>query len=153
DYVERSWPHYYSDRTRRSDDSGTIATPHGCTLFQAALKKQNDSGGAFSFRDYGEFDGAAGGTPNPNCSEIPPANRDLSYASTFVADNRQSAENFLNSVGLDAQGQQIGDPTQLSLPNFTYLTLSGDHTRGFKGPFTPRAMIARNDVGLGMIVS
>jgi hypothetical protein len=153
DYLERSWPHYYTDRTRHQDDSGTIATPRGCTLFQAALKKQNESGGAFSFRDYGEFDGVAGGVPNPNCSEIPSQNLDLSYASTFVADNRSSAENFLTSVGLDAQGQQVGDPTQRFLPNFTYLTLSGDHTQGFKGPFTPRADIARNDVGLGMIAS
>ena len=153
DYLERSWPHYYSDRTRRSDDSATIATPRGCTLFQAALKKQNTSSGSFTFRDYGEFDGVAGGAPSPNCAAIPPQNQELSYSSTFVADNRSSAQNFLNSVGLDDQGQHVGDPAQQSLPNFTYLTLSGDHTQGFKGPFTPRADVARNDVGLGMIVS
>lgn len=153
DYLERSWPHYYSDRTRRSDDSAGVATPRGCTLFQAALKKQEASRGSFTFRDYGEFDGVSGGGPGPECAEIPPQDQELGYSSTFVADNRSSAESFLNSVGLDPQGQQIGDPAQQSLPNFTYLTLSGDHTHGFQGPFTPRAEIARNDVGLGMIVS
>lgn len=153
DYLERSWPHYYTGRRRRFDDSDTIAWPRGCTLFQAALKKQNESGGTFTFRDYGEFNGVVGGRPNPNCPEIPPQNLDLSYDSSFEIDNRTSARNFLSSVGLDAQGQQVGDPTQTFLPNFTYLTLAGDHTRGVRGTFTPRADVARNDAGLGMIVS
>jgi DNA-binding beta-propeller fold protein YncE len=151
DYLERSWPHYYSGRTRPRDDSQPIAAPRSCTLFQTALAKQTKSGGAFTFRNYGEFNGTV--EPNPNCADIPPQNLDLSYDSSFEIDNRTSARNFLGSVGLDALGQHVGDPPQNLLPNFTYLTLAGDHTRGVRGTFTPRADVARNDAGLGMIIS
>jgi DNA-binding beta-propeller fold protein YncE len=151
DYLERSWPHYYSGRTRPRDDSQPIATPRSCTLFQTALEKQTKTGGAFTFRNYGEFNGTIG--PNPNCAAIPPQNLDLSFDSSFEIDNRTSARNFLSSVGLDTQGQQVGDPAQTFLPNFTYVTLAGDHTQSVRGTFTPRADVARNDAGLGMIVS
>jgi YVTN family beta-propeller protein len=168
DYVERTWRQYYSPRHRIEDPLGSIAEPPGCSIFQAALRRQAATGGAFRFRDYGELTGIANpsvpispnGPPainaSPNvpehCASVPATNISLTGGSIFTLDmdNRLSAAAFLSDVGLDTNGRATGGGTGLT--GFSYIVLSGDHTGGLSFHDTPRSRVAQNDAAVGMIV-
>jgi hypothetical protein len=158
DYIEKSWRFNYSPRNRPGDDISVAAEPRGCSVFQAAAAKQTATGGAFTVRDYGEFTGLlSGGTfggPQADRSECPTPSGilDANYNPALHADDRGRAAEFLSDVGLDSSGNQVGDASHF-LRNFSYLILPQDHTTGFGGTFTPRAEVAQNDAGLGMILS
>jgi len=64
DWIEKAWRLNYSNRNRGSDFLAPVAEPERCSLFQSALAKQNQSGGSFTLRNYGEFYGAV--TPDGN---------------------------------------------------------------------------------------
>jgi hypothetical protein len=64
DWIEKAWRLNYSNRNRGSDFLAPVAEPERCSLFQSALAKQNQSGGTFALRNYGEFYGAV--TPDGN---------------------------------------------------------------------------------------
>jgi DNA-binding beta-propeller fold protein YncE len=64
DWIEKAWRLNYSNRNRGSDFLAPVAEPERCSLFQSALAKQNQSGGSFALRNYGEFYGAI--TPDGN---------------------------------------------------------------------------------------
>jgi DNA-binding beta-propeller fold protein YncE len=64
DWIEKAWRLNYSNRNRGSDFLAPVAEPERCSLFQSALAKQNQSGGSFTLRNYGEFYGAI--TPDGN---------------------------------------------------------------------------------------
>jgi DNA-binding beta-propeller fold protein YncE len=164
DYTEKAWRQYYSARNRPNDPIAPIATPKGCTLFQAAQARHAATGGAFTFRNYGELVGTAAITltPSPGLGQVPgclgldPASTDPNYPNQLTPisfDDRKRAAEFLGDVGLDAAGSQVGDPATHFLRNLSYLILPQDHTTGAGGPNTPRAQVAQNDNALGTIVS
>lgn len=64
DWIEKAWRLNYSNRNRGSDFLSPVAEPERCSLFQSALAAQNQSGGSFTLRNYGEFYGAV--TPDGN---------------------------------------------------------------------------------------
>ena len=64
DWIEKAWRLNYSNRNRGSDFLAPVAEPERCSLFQSALTKQDQSGGSFTLRNYGEFYGAV--TPDGN---------------------------------------------------------------------------------------
>lgn len=64
DWIEKAWRLNYSDRNRGTDFLSPVAEPERCSLFQSALARQNQSGGSFTLRNYGEFYGAV--TPDGN---------------------------------------------------------------------------------------
>src|SRR5215469_7500164 len=64
DWIEKAWRLNYSNRNRGSDFLAPVAEPERCSLFQGALAKQNQSGGSFTLRNYGDFYGAI--TPDGN---------------------------------------------------------------------------------------
>ncbi len=64
DWIEKAWRLNYSNRNRGSDFLAPVAEPERCSLFQSALAQQNQSGGSFTLRNYGEFYGAV--TPDGN---------------------------------------------------------------------------------------
>jgi len=64
DWIEKAWRLNYSNRNRGSDFLAPVAEPERCSLFQSALARQNQSGGSFTLRNYGEFYGAV--TPDGN---------------------------------------------------------------------------------------
>lgn len=64
DWIEKAWRLNYSDRNRGTDFLSPVAEPERCSLFQSALAAQNQSGGSFTLRNYGEFYGAV--TPDGN---------------------------------------------------------------------------------------
>ncbi|HWE64576.1 MAG TPA: alkaline phosphatase family protein, partial [Chloroflexota bacterium] len=167
DYVEKSWRQYYSPRQHLQDPLSSIAELHNCSIFQAALRRQQQTNGRFSFRDYGETIGIANanliadalglpGNASPgvpeHCTPIPAA--DVSFAGGsnlgLDVDNRTTAKAFLANIGLSGDGvRQAGART---LPNFSYLIMAGDHTGGLAFTNTPRSRVAQNDAGLGLIV-
>lgn len=116
------------------------------------------------FRNYGELVGTAAITltPSPGLGQVPgclaldPANTDPNYPNQLTPisfDDRNRASEFLADVGLDTNGDQVGDPATHFLRNLSYLILPEDHTTGVTGPNTPRAQVAQNDNALGTIVS
>jgi DNA-binding beta-propeller fold protein YncE len=64
DWIEKAWRLNYSNRNRGSDFLSPVAEPERCSLFQSALAAQNQPGGSFTLRNYGEFYGAV--TPDGN---------------------------------------------------------------------------------------
>ena len=64
DWLEKAWRLNYSNRDRGQDFLSPVAEPERCSLFQSALARQNQTGGTFTLRNYGEFYGAI--TPDGN---------------------------------------------------------------------------------------
>jgi YVTN family beta-propeller protein len=167
DYTEKAWRQYYSARNHPNDPIAPIATPNACTLFQAAQRKTTATGGAFSFRNYGELVGTISLTytkgspaviPLPGCTSLSKNATDPNYPSQATGlnyDDRLRATEFLHDVGIGSNGQALAgaNPSTQFLRNFSYLILPEDHTTGLSGPDTPRAEVAQNDAALGTIVS
>ena len=61
DWIEKAWRLNYSNRNRGSDFLAPVAEPERCSLFQSALAKQNQSGGSFTLRNYGDLSTAPSG--------------------------------------------------------------------------------------------
>ncbi len=168
DYVEKSWRDYYSPRNHPFDPTAPIASPPNCSIFQSAQAKANATAASpspFTYRDYGELVGLVttpgGGASNP-CMVTPASpNFDAtgSNNATLVQDNRPTASAFLASAGLNADGTTSISgtvaPAQFFLRNFSYVILGEDHTSGLATPGnpSPRACLAQNDAGLGMIIA
>ncbi|MEA2682649.1 MAG: hypothetical protein QOK05_977 [Chloroflexota bacterium] len=168
DYVEKSYIQNYSNRNRVYEPESTISQPKNCTLFQSAALKQVATAGAFSFRNYGELIGLTNinipglnlgyigspTAPNP-CSAIPGAAVDPNAAlweQNLDQDGRSQATEFLADSGMNLDGTPNGK-AGATLRNFSYAVIGGDHTGGLGWAETPRARIAENDMGVGMIVS
>jgi len=166
DYVEKSWRDYYSPRNHPFDPTAPIASPPNCSIFQSAQAKASATAASlspFTYRDYGELVGLVttpgGGASNP-CSVTPASpNFDAtgSNNATLVQDNRPTASAFLTSIGLNADGSPstTANPATAYLRNFSYVILGEDHTSGLAtaGNPSPRACLAQNDAGLGMIIA
>jgi len=132
----------------------------------------------FTYRNYGELIGilnpqiyASIGLTGANgaCQAIPNAGVDPRALGdeSLDQDNRATGQEFLADVGLDAMGRPTQpalsttpacgnvaafSPTEGCLSNFSYITLSGDHTGGLSFANTPRSRVAQNDAGVGLIV-
>ncbi|MBO0729127.1 MAG: bifunctional YncE family protein/alkaline phosphatase family protein [Acidimicrobiaceae bacterium] len=96
DWIEKAWRLNYSNRNRSQDFLSPVAEPERCSLFQSALAKQNQSGGAFTLRNYGEFYGAV--TPDANglpvssaCSPFLGPNPNPTYTGPFYNDTTQES--------------------------------------------------------------
>ncbi len=166
DYVEKTWRNYYGPRPTFNDTVSPVSSPRNCTIFQSALLRQVATAASltpFTFRDYGELLGVAGqgiqginGIPTfqSACTNLPNANFSLAASSqlTLTQDDRKTAAGFLNDIGLNLQGQKVVTSTG-SLKNFSYVIMGEDHTNAFVGSLSPRAYIAQNDAGVGMVIS
>jgi len=181
DYVEKTWRQYYSPRNHIQDTLSTVSEPHNCSIFQSAIKRQTATGGTFTYRDYGElagisnpsisapgtppFGGPAAGVP-ATCQALSPLDFDplggtlttstitqptelVGTNGNLVKDNREDAYQFLQDNGLNPDGSRIITSTS-TLRNFSYLIMGGDHTAGLASD-TPRARVAQNDAGIGLI--
>ena len=168
DYVEKSWRLYYSPRPHLEDPLSSLAEPGGCSIFQSALQRQSATGGAFTFKDYGEEIGVSNAAAltialkipgnaslgvSEHCTAIPSVDLDFANGSifSFDTDNRHDATAFLADNGLTTAGTQVAG-SKAMLRNFSYVTLPGDHTGGLAFADTPRSRVAQNDAGLGLIV-
>jgi YVTN family beta-propeller protein len=166
DYVEKAWPQYYSPRNHVNDPESTVTQPHNCSIFQAGVQRSITTGGQFTLRDYGELIGLQGlsipgvnlgfagpaDVPDP-CLALPNSTIDPKAVGdeNLDVDNRTTAQEFLTDIGLNPDGSPTGGQGDF-LRNFSYITLSGDHTGGLSFAETPRSRVAENDAGLGLIV-
>ncbi len=147
DFVEKSWPLVYRPGGKgvlKYPAEGTydIATPAGGYIWDRCLAA------GVSFRSYGEFVDN-GPTPDaPGTAAVPALeghfdphfrSYDLDYPDV------KRAQRFIEELKrFEAEGE---------LPRLIILRLPNDHTHGLSaGKPTPTAMVADNDLALGMVV-
>jgi len=144
DYIEKTWPTQYGGRGGEYDFEGSqvAGAPASGYLWTLAAKHQ------VSFRSYGEFitaDNIVGkpGVPREKGLEghFAPVYRgwDLEYSDVdrFKEWNKEFSEFEKNGA----------------LPQLCIMHLPNDHTYGSKkGALSPRAYVAQNDYGLGLII-
>ncbi len=145
DFVERTWPlSYRGDRRVPYPAEGkfAMATPAGGYLWDKAKEK------GVSYRSYGEFveNGPTPDAPATTKYETLQGHFDPLYRSydlNYVDVKR--AERFLTELKqFEAQGE---------MPQLIVMRLPNDHTAGTRpGVPTVRAMVADNDLALGMVV-
>lgn len=162
DYTEKGWHQNYSPRGRPYDFVVPTAQTKGCTVFQAAQRRADQTDGAFTFRNYGEplgyLVGPEIGTEQA-VDPCPAADGDTNFGPLLAdiqdlsIDDRTRVATMLEDMGLDEDGKQVGDPKTNYLRNFSYVTLPQDHTTGLAGDVTPRAQVAQNDEALAQLVS
>ncbi len=147
DFVEKTWPLGYGHGQSGkfpypSEGNFAVAMPSGGYLWDRARET------GISYRSYGEFvsNGAAPGDPAtarvPSLEgHIDPGYRgwDLDYPDV------KRAERFIAEL---ARFEREG-----KMPRLQILRLPNDHTIGTRpGKLTPRAMVADNDLALGMVI-
>lgn len=144
DFVQKTWPSNYGGHGLRFPAEGRIPTafPTAGYIWDRCAEA------GVTYRSYGEFVENAAVVGEPAYTEVEtlkghfdPYFRgfDMNYLDV------KRAERFLEEFhAFVAEG---------TLPQFMVVRLPNDHTSGTKeGSFTPRAMVADNDLGLGMIV-
>ncbi len=138
DTIEKGWPPNYG--SRRPQWGGPLYHPTAGYLWDACRRK------GLTFRSYGAMGGrvsegqfpGAPGLVGHLCANYRPtdANR---------PDDQQRADVFLKEFEEFVQND--------NLPSFIAMSLPADHTRATTpGAFTPRAMVADNDLALARIV-
>jgi sugar lactone lactonase YvrE len=146
DFVERSWPVSYGGKGRElgypSEGKFEIAFPKSRYLWDRCKQA------GVTFRSYGEFV-ENGDTPEDPCTtnmKTLEGNFDpwfRSYDLDYLDVDR--AKRFLVEL---AEFEKKGE-----MPRFIVMRLPNDHTSGTRvGKPTPRAMMADNDLALGMVV-
>ncbi len=147
DANEKQWPVTYGGMS--SSDRNYAYQPSAGNIWDVARRK------GLTYRSYGEYaTRVSDGTPyeaSPNAPGLAghvaphykrfPAARDTENAAEFIREFDQYEKNYDNP-----------DPNK-RLPNFMVMALSENHTNGTRpGSFTPVAMVASNDLAVGMIV-
>ena len=147
DFVEKTWPLSYGHNAKGkypypSEGSFAVAAPVGGYLWDRAKQA------GVSYRSYGEFC-ALGATP-----DAPVRTRVASLEGHFDPGFRpwdmdypdvKRAERFADEL---KRFEREGD-----MPRLQILRLPNDHTYGTSaGKATPRAMVADNDLALGMLI-
>lgn len=147
DYTEKSWPARYGGK---SDSPASVAIiPGAGYLWDQCARK------GMTYRSYGEFaqrvsEGGPMEARDPRLTSlyghVAPnylnwGARDFENAAEFIREFDEYEKNYDNP-----------DPEK-RLPNYIVMGLPEDHTKGTRpGEPTPRAAVASNDYGLGMIV-
>ena len=146
DYNEKTWPQIYSDRRAWDLTSGEdLANPGGTYLWDSALRQRLwvvNFGEMTESDDEDSTAARTGRTNIPGLKNITAAN----YPGFVLAiADTTRARLFADSVASwDRQGR---------FPDLVILWLPRDHTVGRRASQpTPRAMVADNDLALGLIV-
>jgi hypothetical protein len=146
DANEKQWPITYGGMSK--SDRNYAYQPSAGNIWDAAKRK------GLTYRSYGEYatrvsDGTTfDASPNapglaghvaPNYKRM--GARDTENAAEFIREFERYEQNF-----------DSPDPAK-RLPNFMVMALSENHTNGTRpGSFTPVAMVASNDLAVGLIV-
>jgi YVTN family beta-propeller protein len=167
DYVQKATASNYSNR-RATYDFGIypVSFPPNFFIFDQAAAQ------GISLKDYGEQAGAApfGAAANrpefekveASVDEAYPNNLFIGCAHAGVEASCTQDSGIYNGTGKKIAGQSRFDEWYPhfqqevaggTVPTFTYMILPNDHTNGTTpGDYTPKAMIADNDLALGQIV-
>ncbi len=171
DYVQKALAANYSNRNRGFDFGiYPVTAPPNDYIFDQAVRQ------GISFRDYGE---AVGTTPTSNAPNRPTysgveANTDNSYPNNlFIGCLRPAgavgnlATCTQDSGTYKSTGKKIAAQSRFdewypqfqqqvaagTVPRLNYMILPNDHTNGTTAnDYSPQALIADNDLGLGQIV-
>ncbi len=137
DYTEKTWPTLYSRRGGTYDYEGSreISFPEAGYIWDLCKKK------GITYRSYGEFidDGGA---------------RVESLEGHFDADFTGFRMDVMDTIRFHQWKEDFDSLLAAGeVPQFNIIRLPNDHTAGAKlGSFTPKSMLADNDLALGMMV-
>ena len=144
DFVEKSWPAAYSGKSEEPETEAAL--PSAGFIWDRCARK------GLTYRSYGEFaervsqgkamQSRAGGLGKHTAPDyLGWGARDYENAAEFIREFDEFEKNY-----------DSPDPDK-RLPNFIVMSLPEDHTKGSRPDApTPRAAVASNDYGLGMIV-
>ena len=147
DQNEKSWPANYGGHSQAQNRS-LAYMPSSGYLWDAARRT------GLTFRSYGEYAGRAS-TGEP-MSSIPGANGLIGHVAANYLQNRvrdtENARVFLDEFAQYEANFDSKDPDK-RLPNYIVMSMQENHTHGTDPKsFTPRAMVANQDVGLGQML-
>jgi YVTN family beta-propeller protein len=137
DYTEKTWPTYYGGRGGNYDWEGTrkIAFPEDGYIWDYCKKT------GISYRSYGEFIDGNGARVEA---------LEGHYAKSFTSFNL----GVMDTVRYNQWKEDFDSLLAIGVvPQFNIIRLPNDHTVGARsGDYTPRAMVADNDLALGRMI-
>ena len=147
DYTEKSWPASYGGKSDSPRSAAFI--PGAGYLWDQCARK------GLTYRSYGEFARRVsdGGPMEPNDPQLTALRGHVApnYLNWGARDYENAAE-FIREFDEYEKNYDSADPEK-RLPNYIVMGLPEDHTKGTRpGEPTPRAAVASNDYGLGLIV-
>jgi hypothetical protein len=147
DYNEKLWPPRYGGRSINANESNA-AIPSSGYLWDLARKK------GLTYRSYGE---SASRVSDGTTMDAAPGALGLyghvapHFGGRNARDTERAAE-FLREFDAYEHDYDSTDPGK-RLPNLTVMALPENHTNGtLPGSYSPIAMVASNDLAVGMIV-
>jgi YVTN family beta-propeller protein len=146
DANEKQWPITYGGMSK--SDRNYAYQPSAGNIWDAAKRK------GLTYRSYGEYaTRVSDGTPfeaSPNAPGL--AGHVAPNYKRFGARDTENAAEFIREFDQYEKNYDSKDPNK-RLPNFMVMALSENHTNGTRpGSFTPVAMVASNDLAVGLIV-
>ncbi|HXT60245.1 MAG TPA: alkaline phosphatase family protein, partial [Pirellulales bacterium] len=146
DFVEKTWPLVYRGGKKKlsypSEGNFEIAVPAGGYFWDRCREA------GVSYRSYGEFvkEGKHPGEPGPAVAKALAGHFDPEFRAWDLGyPDVKRAERFIAELH---RFEQAGE-----MPQFSVVRLPNDHTAGMaKGKPTPTAMVADNDLALGLLV-
>ncbi|HZT31513.1 MAG TPA: alkaline phosphatase family protein [Bryobacteraceae bacterium] len=146
DYNEKMWPAQYGGHSQTTRAAAYV--PSAGHLWDLAARK------GLTYRSYGEY---AARSSDGTTMEAAPGMGGLvgHVAPKFKLAGMRDTDNvreFIREFDEYEKNFDSPDPNQ-RLPNLVVMSLPEDHTAGTRpGGFTPRAMVANADYGVGMLV-
>jgi YVTN family beta-propeller protein len=147
DQNEKSWPANYGGHSQAQNRS-LAYMPSSGYLWDAARRK------GLTFRSYGEY--ATRASTGEPMSSVPGAGGLIGHVSPSYLQNRvrdtENAKVFLDEFAGYEANYDSKDPEK-RLPNYIVMSMQENHTHGTDPKsFTPRAMVANQDVALGQML-
>ena len=147
DQNEKSWPANYGGHSQAQNRSMAYMPSSGY-LWDAARRK------GLTYRSYGEY--ATRASTGEPMSSVPGANGLVGHVSPNYLQNRvrdtDNAKVFLDEFAQYEANFDSRDPEK-RLPNYIVMSMQENHTHGTDPKsFTPRAMVANQDVALGQML-
>ena len=144
DFIEKTWPSVYSGRGQGypSDGNYEIAFPSIGYLWDMAARH------GLSYRSYAEFVGTPADTSEPAYAKVD------NLKGHFAPKFRSWDMDYMDIWRANEFIRELRDfEKNDNLPNLIIMRLPNDHTYGTKaGKYTPRSMVADNDLALGRVV-
>ena len=158
DVTEKVWPIFYAGRGGQyvsegggpdRNAYGNVSAPAAGYIWDACRRK------GIALRDYGEFAVAGGDDASTDTAGRPPYVGSVPGIRGFVCPNYPPYDLTIpDGRRVDAWLSEFHRfEKDGTLPPLSIIRLGNDHTQGTKvGAWTPRAMIAENDLALGRVV-
>jgi hypothetical protein len=146
DANEKQWPITYGGMSK--SDRNYAYQPSAGNIWDVAKRK------GLTYRSYGEYaTRVSDQTPfqaSPNAPGL--AGHVAPNYKRFGARDTENAAEFIREFNEYEKNYDSADPAK-RLPNFMVMALSENHTNGTRpGSFTPVAMVASNDLAVGLII-